>query len=554
MIRAPTHDVLIVGAGVAGALIADRLANAGVKVLLLEAGPEPSDRATMAGRYASDPLRSLEAAYADVKAGKFAPVPKGGDKNNEGHYHFSDKPFKSTYQRIVGGSTWHWLGNTPRFLPADFELEKRYDLRGCDWPISYQELERFYGEAEIELGVSGDHGEWNGVLGAERSTPFPMPPIWAAYGDHVVKAKIQGESFGDVKAEVRITPQARNSTTYQGRPPCAGNSSCVPLCPIGAKYDATVHVKRATAPKSSPGVATELRACSVAQKLIIDAHGAVEGVEYLDWRDPNAAKHDTAHARLYVIAAHAIETPLLLLNSGFDTQGPIGGYLMDHLQGYVGALLHEPVYPFRGPPVTSGIDAWRDGAFRSNQAAFRISIGNDGWGRLESPEASLRLKLKEGLTGSTLRQAVNQRITRMMRMSYSTEMLPETSNRVALRGRDGLGNPLPRIDFKLPDYNGRAFQTARGVITAMFEKIGAEKIVPSSEEYSGAGHIIGTCRMGTDPATSVVDRHCRAHGMGNLYLAGPAVFTTGGTANPTLTAAALALRLADALLQRLREG
>ena len=125
---------------------------------------------------------------------------------------------------------------------------------------------------------------------------------------------------------------------------------------------------------------------------------------------------------------------------------------MDHLQGYGGAIMPEPVFPFRGPPTTSGIDVFHDGPFRTNQAAFRMSLGNDGWGRQESPYDTIRkLVRNEGAYGDELRSRIAYRVTRMFRISYSTEQLPYPDNRVELSDKkDGIGLRRPKITYTAP--------------------------------------------------------------------------------------------------------
>jgi choline dehydrogenase-like flavoprotein len=161
-------DVIVVGAGVAGALAANGLARAGVRVAILEAGP-PTDRAEAVQLFQLSPARVPESAYANVP---YAPRPTVLDLKG---YYVQDGPelFQSTYERRVGGTTWHWLGTALRLVPNDFRLRSVYG-KGVDWPISYATLEPWYGSAEDAIGVSGaDLPE----LGAPRSSPYPMPPI-----------------------------------------------------------------------------------------------------------------------------------------------------------------------------------------------------------------------------------------------------------------------------------------------------------------------------------------------------------------------------------------
>src|SRR6185436_11318311 len=161
--------------------------------------------------------------------------PNSGDLD---HYFVQDGPIKfgGTYLRQVGGTTWHWLGTALRFIPDDFRLRSRFGV-GLDWPVSYDDLEPWYCEAERELGVAGDP---KADLGVRRSQPYPLPPIPMSYADTKTGAALAGTPY-----VVQPTPQARNSEPYGNRPACCGSASCIPICPVQAKYDATSHVAQA---------------------------------------------------------------------------------------------------------------------------------------------------------------------------------------------------------------------------------------------------------------------------------------------------------------------
>ena len=526
-------DVVIVGAGVAGGLLAKRLAEAGVRVAILEAGPR-IDRAEALRRYLGAAAKTPESPYP---AAPEADHPLSLDLN---HWYRQAGPdqFKSTYLKAVGGTTWHWLGTCLRFLPNDFRLRSVYG-QGVDWPIDYAELEPFYLEVERELGVAGVSSE---DLGSPRSGAFPLPPVPTTYQDRVFARRLQDTDF-----EVRATPQARNSVAHDNRPACCGSASCIPLCPIGAKYDASMTVAKA----ERLGVALHERA--TATKVETTANGDVAGIVF-HRPDGSAGR---AHGRLYVLAAHAVETPRLLLHSRSESNpggianrsDQVGRHLMDHPIQLSWALADEPVWPYRGPISTSGIENLRDGAVRRNRASMRIQISNDGWNWPTGGAWTLARTLAEtGLRGDTLRQAAVDQAARHIQLAALVEQLPQPDNRVVLddRDKDIYGVPLPRIHYSVGDYAQQGLTAAREAHDAIFAKLGASA-VQHRPAFEGAGHIIGTCRMGDDATTSVVNRHLRCHDHANLYVLGSAVFPTSGTANPTLTIAALSVRLAGRL-------
>lgn len=530
----PLHaQVVIVGSGVAGALTAYRLAQAGVDVLVLEAGPTV-DRAEALQRYRTAVAKTPESPYP---ATSYAPRPTVLALED---YYVQEGPtlFKSTYERIVGGTTWHWLGTSLRHLPADFQLATRYGV-AVDWPIAYEALEPWYLEAEREMGVAGDSKQ---NLGSPRSGDFPMPGLPPTYLDKQVA--LAAEQLG---LSVQVTPQARNSETFDGRPPCCGNASCVPICPIAAKYDATVHVRKARA------LGARFVDRAVVTFVEVNADGWVTGVRF---KRPDGSEQ-RAEGTVFVLAAHAIETAKLLLMSRSDalpngvanSSDQVGRNLMDHPVQLSFALARDPLYPYRSPLENAGIEDFRDGVFRSNHSAFRMAIGEDGWSFPGTTPITLAEQLiDQGLRGDELVAQMNAHVSRQIRFANLIEQLPDPHNRIvpAFDKLDSFGVPRPRIHYRLGEFVERGMARAREVSESIFRQMGAYNI-QHSQEHQGAGHIIGTYRMGADPRGSVVNCEQRSHDHPNLFLLGSGVFPTTGTANPTLTLAALALWAAETI-------
>ncbi|MFO1132968.1 MAG: GMC family oxidoreductase [Hyphomicrobiales bacterium] len=528
-----TTDVAIIGSGVAGALIAAHLAERGFKVTILEAG-DVVDRPTAVDRYWSAAIKVPECPYPPVPQAMH-PV---SDNLDFWYQQTGPDKFASTYVKTVGGTTWHWLGTALRLVPADFELHRRFG-QGEDWPIDYAALSPYYDKAETELGVSGDG---TSDFGSPRSADYPMPAIPQTYLDKAFASALQGSIY-----DVRSTPQARNSKDQPDRPACCGNASCIPVCPVQAKYDATVHVARAT-----KAGAVLLNKCNVVA-LEAGDDNKITAARFIRWDGSTGS----LQARQFVLAAHAIESPRLLLNSASErrpngvanSSDQVGRNLMDHPTQLSWALAVKPVYPYRGPLSTSGIENLRDGDFRRTRGAFRIEIGNDGWSwPTGAPIATAADLANQGLRGKELDQALRQQTSRHVRLASLVEQLPDAGNRVTLdtAKRDVYGVPLPRLSYRIDGYVQAGLAAARTAHEEIFTRLGVSEMHHSTQ-VQGAGHIIGTLRMGSDAKTSVVDGDLRSHDHPNLFVSGSAVFPTSATANPTLTIAALALRLADTL-------
>jgi choline dehydrogenase-like flavoprotein len=620
-------DVAIVGSGFAGSLIANELSKKGIKVAVLEAGPgvPPNINDFMANFYLASAKvpespypPDLAANPASVRAGRPTALTLSKSNWQDPRVAYLDqtadpmrgtRPFKSTYERLAGGTS-HWMGLTPRLLPNDIRMSQ-YRGDFPDWPISYAELSRWYEKAEAELGVSADIDEQR-LTGLTFATPdytYPMPRIPPSLFDRRVGAALAHLSEADTNflgmaepvtsLSVRSLPAARNSQPYKNRRACAGNTSCIPICPIQAKYDATITLNEAT------NNGAQLVDHAVASEVLVDENGDISGINYIKYDEKSGSRVDcTIKAQVYVIAANGIETPRLLLmsknegrtpNGVANSSGMVGRNLMDHPQYLTWGLLPDPVFPYRGPLVTSAISDLCDGKFRSHRAAFRISLGNEGWGAtvggiggdphvttldfingMNSSGLNKRdftqLEDDSALFGADLTRTLGNLISRQFRIAFAVEQSPDPNNRVTLSSvKDALNLPRPRISYDISDYTRQGIATAFRLKKLIFRMLGAtdftkvaesdparfeetieEEDKPVQLTYGGAGHIMGTYRMGgdDDSKTSVVDSSQRSHDHRNLYLVGSGAFPTVGTANPTLTLSALALRTADLISEQ----
>jgi choline dehydrogenase-like flavoprotein len=528
------------------------------------------------------------------------------------------RPFTSTYDRVAGGTS-HWLGTSLRFVPGDFRMKANYGKTQAyfplpDWPIAidYKAMSPYYARAEKEIGVSADAKEQS-FLGIDlKDYTYPMPRIPQSLLDQRIgealsqltddETRFLGMAKPVTEIKVRSLPAARNSRPYGNRRACAGNTNCIPICPIQAKYDPTITLNEAT------NRGAKLIDRAVASEIIVD-NDRVSQINFIKYEKEAGPKtaDGCVKAKIYVIAANAIETPRLLLmskNQGRTGKGVannsdmVGRNLMDHPYYVAWGLLPmtaKPVFPYRGPLIMSGIGDLCDGPFRAKRAAFRVDIGNEGWNyviagsafgadphvttldfvngmntsSLNKQEFS-QLKDNSALFGADLAHKLNDLISRQFRIGFLVEQTPDRDNRVTLsKFTDGLGLPRPEISYDISDYTKQGIVAAFQMKNLIFNKLGAADFTERAENdpagfdevidgkpvkltYGGAGHIMGTYRMGDNSKTSVVDSFQRSHDHRNLYLVGSGTFPTGGTANPTLTLSALALRSADSIVGDLR--
>jgi glucose dehydrogenase len=638
-------DVAIVGSGFSGSLIAKELSQKPIDgrrldIVILEAGPgiQPNFNDYLRRFYQAS-IKVPESPYppaladsdnklidpANVAAGRPTSRTLSPSNWKDPHQAYldqtkSNRPFKSTYERLAGGTS-HWLGTSLRLVPNDFRMKTTYgenqpNFSLPDWPtdITSEKMTPYYEKAEAELGVAADAEEQSfcGISFPEGHT-YPMPRIPPSLFDQRVgdalarltdeETKFLGMGKPVTGLRVRSLPAARNSQPYRNRRACAGNTNCIPICPIQAKYDPTITLNEAT------NSGARLIDHAVASEVLVE-NNLISGINFVTYTNEAGPKtgNGCIKAKIYVIAANGIETPRLLLmskNGGRTSNGVanssdmVGRNLMDHPQYVAWGLLPptaEPVFPYRGPLITSAIGDLCDGPFRATRAAFRVSLGNEGWsfvvggGAFGADPHVTTLDFVNGMNssglnkhiisqlvvdnsalfGAGLAQTLSDLISRQFRIAFAVEQSPDPNNRVTLSSfSDALNLPRPQIAYDISDYTKQGIVTAVRMKRLVFSKLGAqvrdfterpegdpagfdETIDGKVEQltYSGAGHVMGTYRMGDDPKRSVVDSWQRSHDHPNLYLVGSGTFPTVGTANPTLTLSALALRTADSIVKQ----
>jgi len=514
-------DVCIIGAGLAGGILAYELGRQGVKVVVLEAG---------LWHNSEDKYEYMEKHLRGVRP--WAPdIPERDTYTNAGEILY---PLHRFRVKGVGGTTLHWSAVSLRLHETDFCMKSLYGLAE-DWPLNYAELEPYYGKAEAALGVAGVA---DNPFASHRSSDYPLPPFPYSYANQIVK--LGCDKLGITMHHV---PYARNSLPSQGRPSCRAFGTCIPVCPIEAQYNAAVHVRLA---EGTGNVTVHPQANAV--RMNISSTGLIESVTYAK---PDKSEQEQ-RARLFVVAAHAVESARLLLLStssrfpyGLANQsGLVGKYFMEHPYVIVAGRLKQSLFPYRIGFHTAETHQFVAPNRREIVGAFKFDFEGGGPGPAE-------IALESGHWGADLQKEIRETFGHSAQIGILLEQLPSEKNTVTLdeKVNDYFGNPVPRITYSFGEYEKNALGVARKKAEEILGALAATQIVVDQQNIGFCGHHIGTCRMGDNPETSVVNRDLRAHDVKNLFVVGSSVFVTGAAVNPSLTIAALAIRAANHILK-----
>lgn len=539
-------DVVVLGAGAGGGVAAGELAEAGARVLLVDRGASL--------RYediSRDHLRNHRSSIYGINTG---PARTGNPRvliDPSGAVEVVEHPHDPRWHNnamVVGGGTRIYQGMAWRFLPADFRMASTYgvpeDSSLADWPISYDDLAPHYEWAEHRIGVCGDGGAHR-VQGPRR-TGYPMPPLSPNQ-----EAAVLAAAAARLGLHTGPVPLLINSEPRDGRARCVRCGECVGFaCPTDAKNGS----HNTTIPRAlATGNTTLVDRCR-AVELTTDPNGRVDGVTVLDERTGAETK---VRASQVVVACGAIETARLLLASRSshhpdgigNRHDQVGRHLQGHLFVSAFGLHPEPIMDMHGPGVSiatcdhnHGNEGIIGGGVISNEI-LKLPIVHWNWShRPNAPRWGLAAK-----------EAMRHDYRRTGHLFCQVQEIPRADNRVVLAdATDSRGRPVAALSGRAHPESIRAAEHVQTIAARWLEASGAKPVwrdaVPTG--LTAGQHQAGTCRMGTDPESSVTDPHGRVHGHDNVWIADASVHVTNGGFNPVLTIYALAHRMATNLVAK----
>jgi glucose dehydrogenase len=519
-------DICIIGSGITAAIIAEKLVEERqARIVVVEAGDETvplADRAAHRARFL---------AYGE---------------NPWGRDHIDGMTADGIQSRSmqVGGLAMHWGGVTPRFSPEDFRVKSLFGV-GHDWPVSYEELDPFYQEAEQRIGVAGEQGPADMD---PRGKPFPMPALPLTYNLEQLKKWTDGAGIA-----VWSQPSAKNSVAYGGRAVCCRNDTCSPVCPVGAKYspDFTWNTLRASKQ-------VELIPRTLVRRLVVeDGSNRVMRAEAVR-RDRGGGSGAPVHfrARTFVVAAGYAWSPHLLLlsrssrfpNGVANRSGMVGKYMTGHRNVSAFVKLPMRLYPGMNEQHSLVTKQFMRVSRTERYVRHDLRVWESSVGRRP------RLKGDDGavLLGDELMADWRRRVTEgTARVRAYYDVIPDRESALTLHesATNAYGDPQPKLSFRDSPESVALRGYTEDSIKALFQrmaKAGNGEIIRSAVD-DFQDHPAGGCRMGTDAARSVVDSHGRAHDHENLFVVGAPTSVSGGCANGTLTFLAVALRQATAI-------
>jgi choline dehydrogenase-like flavoprotein len=522
-------DVLIIGAGASGSVAAKHLATAGMSVVCLEQGPKVDN-----GEFWGD-----KPEWELMSQKRWHPNPNVRDLESDYPIDTSQSDVNPLMYNAVGGSTILWAAHWQRFMPSDFRV-KTLDGVADDWPFTYEDIEPFYEEMEVEMGVSGLAGDPAYPKGKE----LPLPPL--PIGKIGMKA---AEGMNKLGWHWWPGPNAIPSKDFDGRNACVRRGTCLTGCPERAKAS-TDHTHWPVALKHGAELITGARV----REITVNDQGLATGAIYID----RNGRENEQRAQVVIVCGNGVGTPRLLLLSKSNrfpdglanSSGHVGKNLMMHPYAAVSGYFDEPLESWLGPAgqTIQSMQFYETDPSRDfvRGAKWQVMPGGGPLGM----RAAYGGKALEEAWGANLHRNTRRVFGRSFEWGIIAEDLPEESNRVVLDPvlTDSDGVPAPRIIYKNSQNTHRMIDFHLARAKEAMAAAGAVGMTVTPLMRDCGWHLMGTARMGVDPARSVVDQWGRAHDLPNLYVYDGSVFVTSSGFNPTGTITAIALRAVKHLI------
>ncbi len=539
-------DFVVIGSGSAGGIVAKELSTAGFSVVVLEQGPwlGPED------------FKHDEWAISQNEGfvwGRRKGHPQTFRKNENEKAKIVEGGGLG-YAHNVGGSSIHFSGNFWRLRPVDFQERS---LHGApegstltDWPITYEELEPYYTRVDWEIGVSGLAGPWD----PPRSREYPCPPMPIKSTGVLLERAARSLGYTPYPA-----PVAMLSTPHNNRPACMHCGFCNGFgCEFSAKSSTAV----AMIPLALNTGRCELRTGCTASRIETDESGRVTGVVYWD----EAGTEHAQRARAVVLSANGAETPRLLLlsassrfpNGLANSSGMVGRNLMFNCGASAVGIFPEPINAYKSVPVTRVVHDFY---------TFDPALGLFGGGGFtdRSPSAGRPMgaalaggRFSGARWGSAFKKGLAEEFTHTVAFNAHATSVPMARNSVSLDPdvKDKWRRPALRTTYTNHPMDFEVMKFFRDRAVELMDAAGALETIGSYSEngQTGGVHLLGTCRMGSDPTTSVVNRDNRAHDVPNLFMVDGSSLVTSTRGQPTMTIMALAFRAADRIIESARRG
>lgn len=536
-------DFVVIGSGAAGGVMARELSRAGHSVVVLEQGPY---------RKAEDFRHDGYGTWIRGDMLGDEPVTFRRTAGDAATPDWINGLPAIVYAHTVGGASVHFTANYWRFRPVDFQERSLLGpISGtglADWPITYEELEPYYTKVDWDVGVSGAPGPND----PPRSRAYPHPPLPVKSSGVLFERGARAMGWNPYPAPMAILSEPR-----PGRSACVHCGYCMGH---GCEMNAKSSTLASMIPEAEATGRCEIRAESTVHRIETDDAGRATGVVYFDREGVERAQR----ARAVVLSANGAESPRILLmseSSRFpdglaNSSGLVGKYLMFNGNGGVRGVFEEPLNEFKSVQVTRVCTDWYD---TDPKRGFYGGGGMDGRCLFTEPAlfAVAGLPPDAPTWGIEYRRMLAEYYTRVMDVATHSTSLPLDTNTITLddREKDRFGRPSVRVTYEDHPDDLKMVDWLQAHAHDILEAAGAKRTwsQPAAAQSNGF-HLLGTCRMGNDPAASVVDRWHRAHDVPNLFVCDGSSLVTSGRGQPTMTIQALAFRAAEHIAEAARKG